>query len=170
MTIKVGDKIPDGTFQYIPYNSDLANSSACGIPVSLNTTKDWKNKKVVLVSVPGAFTPTCHVNHIPPFLEKYEEFKAKNVDVIAVLAANDAFVMSGWVRFIGVEDRILALSDVEAKWSKSMGLDKDLSAVGFGLRTERYALIIEDLVVKYVGVESGPGVTVAGADAVLANC
>ncbi|KAF8804908.1 1-Cys peroxiredoxin isozyme [Phlegmacium glaucopus] len=168
MTIKVGDTIPEGTFKHVPYTDELAHGSACGIPVILSTN-EWKGKKVVLFSVPGAFTPTCHVNHLPPFLQKYQEFKAKGVDVIAVLAANDAFVMSGWGRITGLTDQILALSDGDAKWSKSIGLDKDLSAIGFGIRTDRYALIIDDLVVKYVGVEPAPGVTVSGADAILAK-
>jgi len=169
MTINVGETIPEGTFKYTPYSPDLADHSACGIPVTLSTN-EWKGKKVVLVSIPGAFTPTCHVNHIPPYIQKYEEFKSKGVDAIAVLAANDVFVMSAWGRISGFEDHILSLSDVEAKWSKSIGLDIDLSARGFGIRTARYALVLDDLVVKYIGVEPGPGVTVSGVDAVLANC
>jgi len=168
MTIKVGDKIPEGTFKYIPYNPDLADASACGIPVTLSTN-EWKGKKVVLVSVPGAFTPTCHVDHIPPFIKKYEEIKAKGVDVIVVLAANDVYVMSGWGRVSGFKDHILALADVDAKWSKLIGLDIDLSTIGFGIRTDRYALVLDDLVVKYVGIETGDGVGPSGADAILAN-
>ncbi|KZT06680.1 1-Cys peroxiredoxin isozyme [Laetiporus sulphureus 93-53] len=166
-TIKVGDTIPEGTFSYIAYTPELDDHSACGIPTKLST-KEWKGKKVVLFSVPGAFTPTCHSNHLPPYLEKYDQFKAKGVDVIAVVAANDAFVMSGWARFTGLKDKILALSDPDAKWSASIGLDKDLSAIGFGTRTDRYALIIDDLKVKYIGLEPGSEVTVSGADAVLA--
>ncbi|KAH9838051.1 1-Cys peroxiredoxin isozyme [Rhodofomes roseus] len=166
-TITVGDSIPSGTFSYIAYAPELEDASACGIPTKLSTD-EWKGKKVVLFSVPGAFTPTCHVNHLPPYLQKYDEFKAKGVDVIAVIAANDAFVMSGWARAVGLKDKIVALSDPEAKWSKSIGLDKDLSAIGFGTRTDRYAIILDDLKVKYVAVEPGSGVSVSGADAVLA--
>ncbi|KAI0367285.1 Redoxin [Pilatotrama ljubarskyi] len=165
--VKVGDTIPQGTFTYIPYTPELENNSACGIPAKLNTD-EWKGKKVVLVSVPGAFTPTCHVNHIPPFLEKYDEFKKKGVDVIAVIAANDAFVLSGWARFLGLKDKVLALSDPNARWSAQLGLSQDLSAVDFGTRTKRYALVLDDLKVKYVGVEPERGVTVSGADAILA--
>ncbi|EMD32375.1 peroxiredoxin PRX5 [Gelatoporia subvermispora B] len=166
-TIKVGDAAPQGTFNYVPYSPELESGAACGIPVKLNID-EWKGKKVVLISVPGAFTPTCHVNHIPPYLEKFEEFKAKGVDVIAVLAANDAFVMSGWGRFLGFKDKILALSDTGAEWSKALGLTVDLSAVGFGTRTARYAIVLDDLKVKYLGVEPERGVTVSGAEAVLA--
>ncbi|KAI0644018.1 Redoxin [Trametes meyenii] len=165
--VQVGDTIPQGSFTYIPYSPELENHSACGIPVKLSTD-EWKGKKVVLVAVPGAFTPTCHANHVPPFLEKYEEFKQKGVDVIAIVAANDAFVLSGWARFLGLKDKVIAISDPDARWSAQLGLSQDLSARDFGTRTKRYALVIDDLKVKYVGVESAAGVTVSGADAILA--
>ncbi|KAJ3793008.1 1-Cys peroxiredoxin isozyme [Lentinula aff. detonsa] len=168
-TIKVGDTVPDGTFSYIPYSPELDSHAACGVPTKLNISKDWKGKKIVLFAVPGAFTPTCHVNHLPPYVEKYDEFKSKGVDEIAVVAANDAFVMSGWGRFEGLKDKILTLSDPNVEWSKKLGLDLDLSALAFGTRTARYAMIIDDLVVKYVEVEPGTEVTVSGAEAVLAK-
>ncbi|KAK0221619.1 1-Cys peroxiredoxin isozyme [Armillaria fumosa] len=173
-TIKVGDTIPEATFNYIPYTPELESKLACGIRECCNPKLNSclltsKGKKVVIFSVPGAFTPTCHVNHLPPYLEKYDEFKAKGVDTIAVVAANDAFVLSGWGRFEGVGDKILLLSDGEAKWSASLGLSVDLSAIGFGVRTGRYALILDDLVVKYVELEPGTDVTVSGAEAVLAQ-
>ncbi|KAJ2930716.1 hypothetical protein H1R20_g6379, partial [Candolleomyces eurysporus] len=166
--IKVGDTIPEGTFKYIPWSEALEDNLVCGAPIELSTN-EWKGKKVVLFSVPGAFTPTCHTNHLPPYLEKFDQFKAKGVDAIAVLAANDPFVMSGWARFEGLKDKIIALSDNGAQWSKKLGLDKDLTANGLGIRTSRYALILEDNVVKYVGIETERGVTVSGADAVLAH-
>ncbi|KAJ7100885.1 1-Cys peroxiredoxin isozyme [Mycena belliarum] len=165
-SIKVGDTIPKGEFGYIPYAPELEDNLACGVPGKISTD-DWKGKKVVLFSVPGAFTPTCHTNHLPPYLAKHAEFKAKGVDVIAVVAANDLFVMSGWARFEGCKDKILALSDTYAKWSESLGLSVDLTERGLGLRTARYAMIIDDLVVKYIEVESAPGVSVSGAEAVL---
>ncbi|KAJ7834035.1 1-Cys peroxiredoxin isozyme [Mycena olivaceomarginata] len=168
-SIKVGDTIPKGEFGYIPWATELENKLACGVPSKINTETDWKGKKVVLFSVPGAFTPTCHTNHLPPFLEKYDQFKAKGVDVIAVIAANDLFVMSGWARFEGCKDKIVAISDSGAKWSAGLNLSVDLTDKGLGVRTARYAMIIDDLVVKYVEVESAPGVTVSGADAVLAK-
>ncbi|KAJ7757270.1 Redoxin [Mycena maculata] len=167
-SIKVGDTIPQGEFGYIPWAPELDDHLACGVPSKINTDS-WKGKKVVLFSVPGAFTPTCHTNHLPPYLQRYDEFKAKGVDVLAVLAANDLFVMSGWARFEGCKDKILALSDANAKWSAALGLSLDLTERGMGVRTNRYAMIIDDLVVKYVEVEPAPGVTVSGADAVLAK-
>ncbi|ESK94223.1 thioredoxin-dependent peroxidase [Moniliophthora roreri MCA 2997] len=164
-SINVGDTVPEGTFSYVPYTPELEN----GVTTKLDIHKEWKGKKVVLFSVPGAFTPTCHVNHLPPYIQKYDEFKAKGVDVVAVVAANDAFVMSGWGRVEGVKDKILTLSDANAQWSNSLNLTVDLSHLGFGTRTARYALIINDLKVEYVGVEPAPGVTVSGADAVLSK-
>jgi len=168
VSIKVGDAIPEGTFSYVPYTKELEVGLACGVPTTLNT-ESWKGKKVVLISVPGAFTPTCHVNHLPGFLQKYEELKAKGVDEIAVVAANDAFVMSGWGQVQGLKDKILCLSDPGAKWSEKMGLSIDLSARGMGVRTTRYAMIIDDLTVKYIGVEPVPSaVSISGVDNILA--
>ncbi|KAG2087020.1 Redoxin [Suillus discolor] len=168
LKISVGDTLPKGDFGTIPFTEELADHSACGIPTTLSTDS-WKGKKVVLFSVPGAFTPTCHINHLPPYLAQYNEFKAKGVDVIAVIAANDPFVLSGWGRVEGLTDKIITLSDPNAAWSGSLGLSVDLSGRGFGIRTARYAMIIDDLVIKYVEVEPGLGVTVSGADAVLAH-
>ncbi|KIJ16105.1 hypothetical protein PAXINDRAFT_11148 [Paxillus involutus ATCC 200175] len=166
--LHVGDQLPEGTFRYVPYTPALDDHKACGVPTAFST-KDWAGKKVVLFSVPGAFTPTCHVNHLPAYLNKHDQFKAKGVDVIAVLAANDPFVMSGWARAEGVKDEIVALSDINAAWSGPLGLSLDLSHHGFGTRTARYAIIVDDLVVKYIQLEPvGTAVTVSGAEQVLA--
>jgi len=165
-SVKVGDVVPKGTFSYVPYTPETDEIRACGIPTKLSTD-EWKGKKVVVFAVPGAFTPTCHVNHLPPYLERYDEFKAKGVDVIAVVAANDAFVMSGWGKAFGLKDKVLPLSDTDAAWSASLGLTLDLSKLGLGTRTARYAVILDDLVIKYVEAEPGAEVTVSGANAVL---
>ncbi|KAG7086550.1 hypothetical protein E1B28_002499 [Marasmius oreades] len=162
-TIKVGDIIPEATFSYIPYSPELESGLVCGTPIKLDIHKDWKGKKVVLFAVPGAFTPTCHVNHLPPYLEKYSEFKAKGVDIIAVIAGNDPFVMSGWGRFSGLKDKILTLSDTDAEWSKKHGLGNASAEQ----RTGRYAMILDDLKVQYIDIETARGVAVSGADAVL---
>ncbi|EKM48414.1 uncharacterized protein PHACADRAFT_266379, partial [Phanerochaete carnosa HHB-10118-sp] len=135
------------------------------------TTDIFKGKKVVIFAVPGAFTPSCHANHLPPFAEKYNELKSKGVDDVYVLSANDPFVLSGWTRIQGVADKIVGLTDIEGAWSKELGLTVDLSAAGIGLgtRTTRYALCLDDLKVTYLGVEPDPTqVTVSGAEAVLA--
>ena len=102
--------------------------------------------------------PSCHANHAPPYLAKVPELKAKGVDVVAVVSANDPFVLSGWSRILGFGDKILALSDPDAKWSSSLGLDVDLSGLGIGLgkRTTRYAVVLDDLKIKYLGVSAIP--------------
>ncbi|PSR73527.1 hypothetical protein PHLCEN_2v10639 [Hermanssonia centrifuga] len=152
VNIKVGDTVPQGKFATVPYSPELEDGLACGVPTKFSTDA-WKGKKVVIFAVPGAFTPTCHSNHLPPYLQNYDAFKAKGVDVIAVLSANDAFVLSGWTRVQNVKDKLVALSDVEGAWSKELGLTIDLSGLGIGLgtRTTRYALVLDDLVVKYIG-------------------
>jgi len=160
-TINVGDTIPSATFSYVPYSEKLEDGLACGIPVKLSTD-EWKGKKVVLFAVPGAFTPTCHVSHLPGFVQHYDELKGKGVDVIAALAYNDAWVMSAWGRVQGVKDTILMLSDANAEWSAKLGLKS-------GERTRRYALILDDLVVKAVEVETQPGLNVTGAEHILAK-
>ena len=102
--------------------------------------------------------PSCHANHAPPYLAKVPELKAKGVDVVAVVSANDPFVLSGWSRILGFGDKILALSDPDAKWYSSLGLDVDLSGLGIGLgkRTTRYAVVLDDLKIKYLGVSAIP--------------
>jgi len=166
-TIKQGDVIPFGNLVTIPHEDD--DVAACGNPTKF-TTDEWKGKKIVLFAVPGAFTPACHVSHLPGFVAKYEEFKAKGVDEIIVLSASDAFVMNAWAKASHLKGKITAVTDPEAAWSKALGLSIDLTGVGIGLgvRTARYALIIDDLVVKYVGAEPERDITVSGADAVLA--
>jgi len=167
-TLKVGDTLPIGTFKHVPWSPELEDNLICGVP-QLISTDEWKGKKVVLFSVTGAFTPTCHVQHLPGFIEHYDEFKAKGVDIVAVIAANDVYVMSAWGRVEGVKDKILTLTDVDAKWSGSLGLSADRSESGMGIRTARYAMAIDDLVVKYIGVEPQRELTVTSAEAVLSS-
>lgn len=169
MVIKVGDTIPEASFPYIPYTPEQEDHLVCGRSSKLNTS-DWKGKKIVVVSVPGAFTPTCHANHLPGFIKLHDKFKAKGVDSIVVLSANDQFVLSGWGRVEGAKDNILFVSDTYAEWSTKLGLDVDLTAHDLGKRTGRYALIIDDLKVTSVDVEPNPGaVSVSAAEAILAK-
>jgi len=168
-SVKVGDTVPEGTFNYIPWTPELESEAACGVPNKISTDA-WKGKKVVLMAVPGAFTPGCHVKHLPGFVQKYSELKAKGADIVASLAANDMFVMSGWGRFSGIRDEILMLSDPNAAWSSKLGLSQDLTDRGMGVRTKRFALIIDDGIIKYIGIDSKPGVIEESAvDAVLAH-
>ncbi|GAB1522938.1 peroxiredoxin type-2 [Rhizoctonia solani] len=168
-SIKVGDAIPEAEFPTVFWSEELESGAACGVPSKLST-KDWAGKKVVVVAVPGAFTPTCHVNHIPAYVKNSQAFKDKGVDQVVVIAANDPFVMSGWGRINGAKGNVLFVTDTYAQWSKKLGLSVDLTGHGLGERTGRYALILDDLKVTKLFVEPNPGaVSNTGAEHILAE-
>lgn len=123
----------------------------------------------MIVSVPGAFTPTCTANHIPPFIKKVSEIKNKGVDDIIVLSANDAFVQSAWGKALGGADKLIFASDGNAEFSEAAGLSVDLTDRGLGKRSARYAIIVDHGKVSYVEQEPGREVTVSGVDAILAH-
>ncbi|OJJ45096.1 hypothetical protein ASPZODRAFT_134523 [Penicilliopsis zonata CBS 506.65] len=167
MALNPGDSFPsDITFQYIPWTEEKGKITSCGIPINYNASTEWADKKVVLFSVPGAFTPTCSVNHLPRYIETLPTLKAKGVDIVAVVAFNDAFVMSAWGKANEVKnDDILFLSDPDAQFSKRIGWAD--ASTG---RTGRYALVIDHGKVSYAQIDTQRGVvTGSGADAVLAS-
>ena len=145
MTIAKGDKLPDVT---------LVRVTAEG-PDKVQASEYFKGKKVALFAVPGAFTPTCSAKHLPGYVEKAAELKAKGVDEIACTSVNDAFVMGAWNKAGGSDD-ITMLADGNAEFAKALGLDADFSGFGMGTRSQRYSLIVNDGVVEEVNVE-GPG-------------
>jgi peroxiredoxin len=158
MTIKVGDRLPDATFKTMTADgpSDIAGSDI------------FAGKTVVLFAVPGAFTPTCHRNHLPGFLENAGTIKAKGIDTIAVVGVNDVHVMGAWAKATGGEGKILFLSDGNANFTKAVGLDIDLSVAGMGTRSKRYAMIVKDGVITTLNVEDAPGQAIAsGAAAII---
>ena len=155
MTIAVGDKIPAVTIK----TTDMKD---------ISTAEIFGGKKVVLFAVPGAFTPTCSNQHLPGFIEKADEIKAKGVDTIACLSVNDAFVMGAWGKDQGAGDKVAMLADGSADFTKAMGLELDLSGRGFGLRSQRYAMIVDDGVVTALNVEAGGAFEVSSAEAILA--
>lgn len=148
MPIAVGDRLPDATFK-IRTPDGLKDVTVKELTAG---------KKVVLFAVPGAFTPTCHAKHVPSFLGKLDAFKAKGVDTVACVAVNDAFVLDAWAKQTGAEGKILFLADGNATFTKAIGLDFDGSGVGFGTRSKRYSMYVEDGVVKALNVEDAPGV------------
>ncbi|OAP61429.1 hypothetical protein AYL99_03632 [Fonsecaea erecta] len=153
--LKAGDDFPpDVVFSYIPYTPESAAITSCGIPQNYNASKEWADKKVVLFAVPGAFTPGCSVRHLPGYIDALQDIKGKKVDIVAVLAYNDAFVMSAWGKANGIKDEILFLSDPETKFSKSIGWN-------LGERTARYAMIIDHGKIVYAEKEPGRDVTFA---------
>ncbi|TQS33089.1 hypothetical protein Golomagni_06579 [Golovinomyces magnicellulatus] len=165
MSLKAGDSFPEGVeFTYIAPSPENKEITACGLPQKYDASKEFQNKKVVLVAVPGAFTPTCQANHIPGFISKASELKAKGIDQVVVIAFNDPFVMSAWGKANNVhDDFIIFASDDEIKFSSKIGWT-------LGNRTGRYALIVDHGKVTYAETEESPkGVTVSGADAIIAK-
>ena len=147
MTIAVGDKIPNAT---VKTRTDDG-------PADLSTGDIFSGKKVVLFGVPGAFTPTCSMNHLPGFITHNDEFRQKGVDTIAVVAVNDIFVMGAWEKANDAAGKILFLSDGNGEFTKALGLDIDLSVAGLGVRSKRYSMLVEDGVVKQLNIEESPG-------------
>jgi peroxiredoxin len=157
MAIKIGDRLPAAEF--ISFTQDGQ--------VKLSVDQVFKGKKVVLFAVPGAFTPTCSMNHLPGFIEHEGAIKAKGVDTIACTAVNDPHVMKAWSKHAGADGKIIMLADGNGSFAKAVGLDIDLSGPGMGLRSRRYSMIVEDGVVKALNVEDKSGVNVSGADTIL---
>lgn len=158
-----GDSFPsDVVFQYIPWAPESQDVTACGIPIAYNASKEWADKKVVLFSVPGAFTPTCSAEHLPGYLKRLSELKGKGVDVVAVVASNDAYVMSAWGKANGVRDDMIFLSDPDARFAEKLGWAKNG-------RTGRWAMLLDHGKVVYADVEKEKGVNVSGVDAVMAH-
>ena len=159
MTIQVGDTLP---------SINLTTMTAEGTkPVSM--TELSAGTKVVLCAVPGAFTPTCSVQHLPGFLEKNNDLKEKGVDIIACVSVNDPFVMSAWGADRQVGEDVLMLSDGNGEFTAAIGLEMDGSGFGLGTRSQRYAMVIDDGVVSALNVESGPGLDVSSAETILAQ-
>lgn len=158
MTIQVGDTIP---------SAKLMQGTPDG-PKEVTTEELFGGKTVVLFGVPGAFTPTCSVKHLPSFVQNAEALTAKGVDAIACMAVNDVFVMTAWGKDQGVGDKVMMLADGSAAFTKAMGLELDLTGRGLGIRSQRFALVAKDGKVTHIGVESGGAFEVSKAEAVLA--
>jgi len=157
MAISVGDKIP---------SAKLKTMTAEG-PKDISTDDIFNGKKVVLFAVPGAFTPTCSAKHLPGFVEKAAEIKGKGVDTIACLAVNDAFVMGAWGKAQNTGEKVLMLADGAAAFTKQLGLDLDLTGPGMGVRSKRYAMVVDNGTVKALQVEAPGAFEVSSAEAIL---
>ncbi len=160
MTIAVGESLPNVTLTLVTPDGPK--------PVA---TKDYfADKTVVLFGLPGAFTPTCHKNHLPGFVANEAAFKAKGVDAIAMTSVNDPFVLAAWAEASGSGGRVDFLADGSALFAKAVGLDLDLTERGMGLRSKRYSMLVKDGVVKELNVEPQPGVAdLSGAEHILAQ-
>jgi peroxiredoxin len=158
MTIQVGDRLPQSTFRVMTPDG----------PAAKTTDDVFKGRKVVLFAVPGAFTPTCHRNHLPGFLANAAAIKGKGIDAIAVTGVNDIFVMDAWTKAAGVTNEIEVLADGNGDFAKALGLTMDGSGHGLGTRSQRYAMVVEDGIVKSLAVEDAPSkADASGAEALL---
>ena len=155
MSINVGDRIPEAT---------LTHMTASG-PTPITTAELFGGKKVVLFSVPGAFTPTCSNKHLPGYLGEADAMRKKGVDTIACLAVNDVFVMDAWGKAKGAEGKVLMLADGNAELTKKLGLEMDASKYGMGQRSKRFSMIVVDGVVKELNVEVPGEFKVSSAEA-----
>ena len=159
MTIQVGDRLPSAT---------LTIMTAEG-PKPLTTAELCEGKKVVLFAVPGAFTPTCSVQHLPGYVDNTQSLKDKGVDTVACVSVNDPFVMGAWGKDREVGEDLMMLSDGNGDFTAAIGLEMDGSGFGLGTRSQRYAMIIDDGVVSTLNVESGPGLDVSSAETILSE-
>ncbi len=159
MAIKTGERMPQGTLKTMTQDG----------PRDVSTEELFKGKKVVLFSVPGAFTPTCDAKHLPGFLQRAGELKAKGVDTIACMAVNDVFVMNAWGKSSGVGDKVLMLADGNGDYAKALGLTMDASRFGMGTRGQRFALVVDDGTVRHVFVEAPGEFKVSAAEHVLSK-
>lgn len=154
MTIKVGDRIPEVTLTRMGENG----------PEPVNSKDLFAGKKVVLFSVPGAFTPTCSAKHLPGFVEKAGEIRGKGVDEIICIAVNDVFVMNAWGKDQNAKDKVTMVADGNGEFTRALGLTLDASKFGMGQRGQRFSLIAEDGVVKELNVEAPGEFKVSSAD------
>ncbi|MEL6460349.1 MAG: peroxiredoxin [Cyanobacteria bacterium J06621_15] len=159
MTIKVGDKIPSVSLKH------MEESGA----KEVSTDELFKGKKVLLFAVPGAFTPACSNQHLPGYIQNAEQIKAKGVDMIACISVNDVFVMDAWGKSQNAGDKVLMLADGDGEFAKAAGLELDLNGKGLGMRSQRYAMVVEDGVVKGLELEDGGKLENSTAEKLLAK-
>ena len=159
MSITAGEKMPSGSFGVMTESG----------PGALSTDELFAGKKVVLLSVPGAFTPTCSLNHLPGFVEQADELLAEGVDTIACMAVNDVFVMHAWGKDRGVGDKVTMLADGNGDYARALGLELDGTGFGMGMRGQRFAIVVDDGVATHVAVEEPGKLEVSKAEALLAS-
>lgn len=159
MTLSVGDKLPDAVFKVMTPDG----------PDTMTTNAAFGGKKVALFAVPGAFTPTCHAQHVPSFLNNLDALRAKGIDQVVCVAVNDIFVLDAWAKATGADDKILFLADGSADFTKATGFVFDASEIGLGIRSQRYAMIVNDGMIELLNIETGRGmIETTGAEALLA--
>jgi glutaredoxin/glutathione-dependent peroxiredoxin len=164
MTIKVGDRLPEGTL----YEFIEVEGNGCSVGPNAFKVQDMvKGKKVAIFGLPGAFTPTCSAKHVPSYLTNLDKLKAKGVDEVWCLAVNDAFVMHAWALDQKAQGKIRFLADGSAEYTKKLGLELDLNARGMGTRMQRFSMLVDDGVVKQLNVEAPAKYEVSDAETML---
>ncbi|TNF87106.1 MAG: peroxiredoxin [Gammaproteobacteria bacterium] len=159
MTIQVGDKLPSIDLQY---------KTEDGVQ-TINSNELFGGKKVVLFALPGAFTPTCSASHLPGYLVNSDKLFARGIDKIICLSVNDAHVMRAWGEDQNVEDRIMMIADGNADFTRAIGLEIDRSEAGMGLRSQRYAMIVNDGVVELLNLETPGAFEISDAETILSS-
>lgn len=164
MAIKVGDRLPNGTLsEFFEVEKD-----GCSVGPNVLKVEDLiKGKRIIIFGLPGAFTPTCSAKHVPGYLANYDALKAKGVDEIWCVSVNDAFVMGAWAKDQKSQDKVRMMADGSADYTKKLGLEIDLTARGMGVRSKRYAMLVEDGVVKALNVEAPGKFEVSNAETML---
>ncbi len=157
MSIQAGEKMPAGTFGVM---TDAG-------PGAMSSDELFAGKKVVLVSVPGAFTPTCSMNHLPGFVDHADAIKGKGVDTVACMAVNDVFVMDAWGKDRGVGENVVMLADGNGEYTRALGLEMDATGFGMGHRGQRFAIVVDDGVASHVAVEAPGAFEVSKAESIL---
>lgn len=157
MTLSVGDRLPEANFMTMTADG----------PTKLSTDDVFAGKTVALFAVPGAFTPTCSAKHLPGFVEKASEIKAKGVDTIACVSVNDVFVMDAWGKSQNAGEDVVMLADGNGEFAKATGLEMDGSGFGMGTRSQRFSMIVKDGVVSELNVEAPGEFKVSSADHIL---
>ena len=159
MTIKTGDRLPDVTFMTMSPDG----------PAPMDTNTVFSGKRVALIAVPGAFTPTCSAKHLPGYKEQADALRGKGIDTIACTSVNDVFVMDAWGKDQNVGDDVIMLADGNGEFAKAIGLELDGSGFGMGGRSQRYSMVVNDGVVESLNVEEGGEFKVSAADFMLEN-
>jgi glutaredoxin/glutathione-dependent peroxiredoxin len=158
MTIKIGDKLPSATLRQVTPEG----------PKEITTDEFFRGKKVALFAVPGAFTPACSQRHLPGYVEKAADIKAKGIDEVACVAVNDPAVLTAWGKDQRSEGKVTMLADGSGDFARALGLELDLTKAGLGMRSKRYSMLVDNGVVKSLNVEQSPGqVEGSGAEAML---
>jgi peroxiredoxin len=157
VTIKVGDSMPAGKFKYM---------TEAG-PQELTTNQLFDGKRVLLFSVPGAFTPTCNAKHLPGYIARIDELRARGIDTVACMSVNDVFVMGAWSKASNADGKVLLLADGNAEYVRALGLELDAAGFGMGIRGKRFALVVKNGVVEQLNIEAPGEFKVSAAEQML---